>query len=135
MSKLDYLGTGRVYGDRGTRELVVDTDSIRRGTFAGDEEFSGRDDDSSYTHFWPFFGVKNEGANYHKYYFLYPVFAIEGDPVTDRSGFELLWPLIDYERAQVAKTLELLFIPIRWGAEATAPTLSPAPSAGADSKP
>ncbi|MCK6527714.1 hypothetical protein L6R50_09170 [Myxococcota bacterium] len=45
MSKLDYLGTGRVYGDRGTRELVVDTDSIRRGEFGGDEEFSGRDDD------------------------------------------------------------------------------------------
>lgn len=45
MSKLDYLGTGRVYGDRSTRELVVDTDSIRRGSFAGDEEFSGRDDD------------------------------------------------------------------------------------------
>ena len=41
MSKLDYLGLGRVYGDRGTRDLVVDTDSIRRGEFAGDEEFSG----------------------------------------------------------------------------------------------
>ena len=45
MSKLDYLGLGRVYGDRATRDLVVDTDSIRRGEFGGDEEFSGRDDD------------------------------------------------------------------------------------------
>ncbi len=45
MSKLDFLGLGRIYGDRKTRDLVVDTDSIRRGEFAGDEEFSGNDDD------------------------------------------------------------------------------------------
>ncbi|MFO0980797.1 MAG: hypothetical protein U1E76_03440 [Planctomycetota bacterium] len=87
--------------------------------------FSGRDDSSSYTHLWPLFGVRNEGDSYHKYYFFYPVFAIEGDPVTDRSGFELLWPLIDYERAQQQKTLELLFVPIRWGRRQEAPAASP----------
>lgn len=77
--------------------------------------YSGRDASSSYLHLWPLFGTKSEGECYKKYYFLYPVFATGGDPVTDRSEYDVLWPLFDYQRRYDEKTLKLLFVPIRWG--------------------
>ena len=79
MSKLDYLGLGRVYGDRDTRDLVVDTDSIRRGEFAGDEEFSGRNDDWDEDDDWGDddheFGNEVEGED-----------GVEGDGVPPRAA-------------------------------------------------